>query len=656
MENINDLMPLSKDWNKERLTQLKNLFPDLFTNEGKLNIDELKKVVDPASVSETERYEFRWFGKSAAKRNAYTPSNATLIYDEARSVNPTESENIIIEGENLEVLKLLSTAYREKIKCIYIDPPYNTGKDFVYSDNYTEDKKPYWEQTGVTENGVKIDTNIDSDGRFHSNWLNMMYSRLLIARQLLREDGVIFISIDDNELHNLRRLLDEVFGEENFVEYFSWVKTSTPPGLSDKSRKTIEYIVCFEKFSSSNKFRGELLDGGDQPLLNSGNSKRELLFPKEKVKFKVKDGKYKSGVYDRVELKTDIEIKNGYSTCDFILDGEFKWIQTTLDEEIGKGTTFIVKSDKFAIRFIRIDEGGYKAPTNLIKEKYTTPLINKKDNNVGTNETASSELESLLGGKFFDFPKPVNLVKHLINFCTSDDDIILDFFAGSGTTGQSVLELNKLDEENRKFILVQVPEKLDKNSETGKNAIDAGYNKISDITIDRNRRVVEAIIDEKKKQEPDLFTNGHKDDAIKGLGFKVFKLVKSNFPRVEWAPDVEKTDEENIASLKKYIADKEAQLVTAFNRNELLTEILLKHGFQLNYKAKKQEQFTKNEILLATDGIKETLICLDVTIEMETVEYFKKHTDKKFICLERALDTTKKYNLKHYLGDMFNAF
>ena len=153
-----------------------------------------------------------------------------------------------------------------------------------------------------------------------------------------------------------------------------------------------------------------------------------------------------------------------------------------------------------------------------------------------------------------------------------------------------------------------------------------------------------------------MFTNGHKEDAIKGLGFKVFKLVKSNFPRVEWAPDVDKTEEENIVSLKKYITDKEAQLVTAFNRNELLTEILLKNSFQLNYKTDKQDQFKKNEILLETDGIKETLICLDGTVEADTVAYFKKHTDKKFICLERALDTTKKYNLKHYLGDLFNAF
>lgn len=188
----------SHDWNKERLAQLKNLMPDLFTNDGQLNINELKKVVNPNLVNETERYEFRWFGKSNAKREAFTPTDATLVYDEHRSVNPTESENLIIEGENLAVLKLLSSSYREQVKCIYIDPPYNTGKDFVYSDKFNQDKKEYWEDAEITENGLKIDTNTETDGRFHSNWLNMMYSRLLIARQLLKEDGVIFIGLKNS--------------------------------------------------------------------------------------------------------------------------------------------------------------------------------------------------------------------------------------------------------------------------------------------------------------------------------------------------------------------------------------------------------------------------------------------------------------------------
>ena len=250
MENIKDYMPESPDFNQERLKTLKQMFPDLFTSENKLNINELKKIIEPESITETERYEFRWFGKSNAKRNAFTPSNATLVYDQERSINPTESENLIIEGENLEVLKLLSASYREKIKCIYIDPPYNTGKDFVYSDNFTQDKKAYWEDAGIVEDGLKIDTNTETDGRYHSNWLNMMYSRLLVARQLLKEDGVIFISIDDNETHHLRKLCDDVFGENNFVANIIWEKKFAPQNDAKWFSQNHDFIVCISKNKS----------------------------------------------------------------------------------------------------------------------------------------------------------------------------------------------------------------------------------------------------------------------------------------------------------------------------------------------------------------------------------------------------------------------
>ena len=298
---------------------------------------------------------------------------------------------------------------------------------------------------------------------------------------------------------------------------------------------------------------------------------------------------------------------------------------------------------------IEKNEKGY-----FVDFKKRTKSISSLDllDNEFSNDNSKKDLIGILNEAVFEYSKPVALVKKLALVGMNENDIFLDFFAGSGTTGQAIFELNKEDKGNRKFILIQIPEVTDESNE----AFKSGYKKISDITIERNKRVVNKIIEEKKKEKPNLFTNGHKEDATKGLGFKVFKLVKSNFPRVEWAPDVEKTDEENIASLKKYIADKEAQLITAFNRDELLTEILLKNGYQLNYTATKQEQFTKNEILLATDGIKVTYICLDIMINAETVEYFKTHIDKKFICLERALDTTKKYNLKHYMGEMFNAF
>lgn len=632
MENINDYMPLSNDWNKERLETLKKMFPDLFTNEGQLNINELKKVIDPESVSETERYEFRWFGKSAAKRKAFSPSNATLLFDEKRSVNPTETENLIIEGENLEVLKLLSTAYREKVKCIYIDPPYNTGKDFVYSDNYSQDKKGYWEDAGVTEEGLKIDTNTETDGRYHSNWLNMMYSRLLIARQLLREDGVIFISIDDTEVHHLRKLCDEVFGEENFEGHIHWRRRHNQP--NDKTKMiglVAEHILSYAKNKEEYKSKGVGKVDLTGDFSNPDNDKRGDWASKP----------WKVGSDQSGSKYVIINPINGKK-----YDEEWMGDETTYKSLLDDNRIIFPKNGegfprKKYFRYEREEEG--QCATNWWSHQ-----------EFGHNQGANDEMTSLFGVKnIFSNPKPKELIRGIIQISNAkENDIILDFFAGSGVTGQATLEICQEDKLNRKFILVQIPELVNENEE----AFKAGYKKISDITIERNKRAIAKIIEEKKKQQPDLFTNGHNEDALKGLGFKVFKLVKSNFPRVEFAPDPEKTTEENIELLKKYIRDKEAQLITAFNRDELVTEILIKNGFTLNYTLTKQEEFKKNEIFFATDGEKETLICLDISIDMETVEHFKKHNTQKFICLERALDTTKKWNLKHYLGDMFNAF
>lgn len=639
----NVLMPLSNDWNKERLETLKKLMPDLFTNEGKLNINELKKVVDPDSVSETERYEFRWFGKSAAKRNAFSPSNATLVLDEERSVNPTETENLIIEGENLEVLKLLSTAYREKIKCIYIDPPYNTGKDFVYSDNYSQDKKAYWEDAGVIEEGLKIDTNAETDGRYHSNWLNMMYSRLLIARQLLREDGVIFISIDDNEVHHLKKLCDEVFGEECFIAVFPWKKRTAKSDVPFGVSQDYEWIIAYaketfhagleieRKYFSTNDFsndRWRLSDLTTQRTADERpNSAFDMIDPKSGKKYPFNP--------KRVWGVTQDTFQEYYEKGKIVFPDDYSFLNIS----IPAFRVFESEDKEKALEKYGSEEAIKAASTFIPKE-------------VGMNEDGNKEIFELFGGKIFSFPKPTTLVKHFISIANSKDALILDFFAGSGSTGQAVFELNQADGGTRKFILVQIPEYIEVSSEAYK----AGYKKISDITIERNKRVIEKILNEKKKEQPNLFTNGYKEDKIKGLGFKVFKLVKSNFPRVEFAPDPEKTTEENIELLKKYIRDKEAQLITAFNRDELVTEILIKNGFTLNYTLTKQEEFKKNEIFFATDGEKESLICLDVAIDMETVDYFKKNTNQKFICLERALDTTKKWNLKHYLGDKFKAF
>lgn len=632
METINDLMPLSNDWNKERLMLLKNIFPDLFTNDGRLNIDELKKIIDPQGVTETERFEFRWFGKSEAKRNAFTPSNATLIFDEQRSINPIESKNIIIEGENLETLKLFSNSYREQIKCIYIDPPYNTGKDFVYSDNFTEDKKAYWENNEITENGLRIDTKMDTDGRFHSNWLNMMYSRLLIARQLLKEDGVIYISIDDNEVHHLRKLCDEVFGEENFVGQLIWKSRQNKDNRTNTGVSIDhEYIICYSKSSDERALKGS--DRKESQYSNPDNDSRGLWVSGNMVG--LKDINQRPNLhYDLINPETGINYGKPFMGWRY----EPKTMNKLIEEK--------------RILWPESPQGRPRKKVFLSELSDTLPGFSSIVGEDVFTRDGTAEIDTLFGTRIFDFPKPSSIIAELIDQVLDDGDILLDFFAGSGSSGQAVYNLNIQNGRTINFILVQIPEATDENSEAYKS----GYKKISDITIERNKRVIEKLVEEMKSKQPDLFTNGHKNDAIKGLGFKVFKLAKSNFPRVEWAPEVDKTDEENIALLKKYITNKEAQLVTAFNRSELLTEILLKNGFQLNYKAGKQDKFKKNEILLATDGIKETLICLDVAIDADTVEYFKKHTGNKFICLERALDTTKKYNLKHYLGDLFHAF
>ncbi len=668
-ETLKDLMPLTPDLNAERLAKLKELFPDLFTDEGGLNESELKKLVDPKSVNEIERYEFRWFGKSNAKRKAFTPTTATLNYDAARSVNPEQTENLIIEGENLKVLKLLLCSYREQIKCIYIDPPYNTGNDFVYSDNYSEDRLPYWKQTGVMdEHGVKIDTNADTDGRYHSNWMNMMFSRLLVARQLLSKDGVIFISIDDNEVHNLRRICNEVFGEDNFITSFIW-----DGGRKNDAKKVSishEYILAYAKSEENNESETSLwrerkkgidliykayeklakenandwlavskgLAQWFRSLPNDEPAKRHSHYSNADI-----NGVYfasdLSGPDDGRENRPRYEVihpKTGKPVP--IPRRGWRWELPRMKKEIKSDRVhFGVDETTVPNGKVYLKENEYEAPSSVFY----------KD-----RRSSSAELKLLLEGKYFDFPKDSSVIARLIQLVTQKDEIILDFFGGSGTTGQAIMELNEADGGNRKFILVQLPELTDEKSEAYK----AGYKRISDITIERNKRVVNRIIEEKRAKHPNLFEDGAEQDALKGLGFKVFQLESSYFPRTEWSPNPEADEAENVLSLKQYIAEKESQLHIDFDQSKLLTELLLKEGFKLNYTARAYEAVRTNNVSHVSDADKEALICLDESIAPETIEHLKTHKDLKFICLERALDTTKKWNLANNLGEKFKAF
>lgn len=399
----------------------------------------------------------QWIGKEQAFLEADTPPQGELIACPEQSIDFEATNNRLLIGDNLEILKHMQSTHLGRVDMIYIDPPYNTGKDFVYRDR----------------------------GRTHAEWLNMMVPRLVLARRLLHDDGVIFVSINEVELHHLRCVMDEIFGEDNYIETFVWTKTNTAPSLSLKSRKTIEYIVCYEKVRNRRRYRGEPIANGDAPLLNRSNPISILQFPKGSIRFHIPDGVYKKGAYERVELLEDVEVRVGVNSHPCIVRGAFKWTQDRLNEEIKRGTYFLIKSKRFSIRFQRVDMNKYKAPTNWIDRKHIDPEIGRHVG-VGTNEAASLELQALDLGGVFDYPKPVSLIQYLIRFSTHREACILDFFAGSGTTAAAVLAQNKTDGGNRHFICIQIPEATDPQS----TAYRAGYSTISDITVARIHRVI----------------------------------------------------------------------------------------------------------------------------------------------------------------------
>lgn len=553
----------SKDMRLDNINKIENIFPNVIT-EVKDNQGNIKKTINFELLQQElsneivegnkERYQLTWPGKNEAILTANTPINKTLRPEKDDSTNWDTTENLYIEGDNLEVLKLLQESYLNKVKCIYIDPPYNTGKDFVYKDNFTQDKTEYLEESGqMDEEGNRLFLNTDANGRYHSDWLSMMYPRLKLARNLLSEDGVIFISIDDNEVHNLRKICDEIFGERNFVDIFLWTKTSTPPSLSNKSRKTVEFILVYEKNRNNYKYYGSELENGDAPLLNTGNPINRLCFKAGTVNFTfVRDGIFKKGSYDKLSILEDLHIKDGKNENDMIAEGEFKWGSDMLKNEIENGTYFLIKSEKFSIRFQRTDtEGRYKTPNNLLN------LELDKSIDIGTNESAVKELNELGLKSYFDYPKPLSLVKYLVNTITyfHKDSIILDFFSGSGTTAHAVMQLNAEDDGNRKYIMVQVPEATDEKSE----AYSAGYTNICEIGKERIRRAAKKIKEE---------TNADID-----YGFRVYKVDSTNMKDVYYAPN--KLAQMDLHDLEFNIKEDRTGL-------DLLTQVILESGLELS--------------------------------------------------------------------------
>lgn len=415
-----------------------------------------------------------WIGKDTVVNHhndvPFRTLNKRYTFADSETSANALSENKIIHGDNLEALKALLPEYEGLVDCIYIDPPYNTGNEgWVYNDNVNSPRIQRWLGQVVGKEAEDLTR--------HDKWLCMMYPRLVLLQKLLSPTGAIFISIDDNEQANLKLICDEIFGTGNFVACYLWNKTSTPPALSKKVRRTHEYILCYNKFNdSSQKYIGLVNDGGDAPILNEINKEITLSFPANYVVTTLPDGIYKAGERERVNLLNDVIVTNGIIKSPFQLKGHFRWTQGTLDYEISQQCRLIVKSNKFAIRYCR-QEDRTVAPPNFITERFYWGTAIDKETNVDTNEKAGEELKCIFGSKVFDFPKPHSLIEYLIGFLGNPNALILDSFAGSGTTAHAVLNLNKQDSGNRKFILVEMEDYAESITAERVRRVISGYGK-----------------------------------------------------------------------------------------------------------------------------------------------------------------------------------
>ena len=362
----------------ENIDKLSELFPQVVTEiqndngelERVVDFDVLRDLLGDVAEGQRERYQFTWPGKREAKAEARRPIYKTMIPEPGKSKDWDTTENLYIEGDNLDALKILKETYAGKVKLIYIDPPYNTGHDFIYDDDYAQTRDEYDAESGdYNEEGGRLVANTEGNGRFHSDWCSMMYPRLLLARDLLATDGVLLVSINDCENMNLKKMADEVFGTSNHVATFLWTKTATPGSLSKKSRKTVEYIFAYEKKASSKKYFGSFLDNEDTPLLKRSNSLKKIVFPAKSVVFKfLQNGTLTAGGYENGRVAYDVMVQDSVNVDPFVFECRSTWQQSMVDDEVRKGTFFLAKTDKLAIRFQRKDNEGYKTPNNLLDQ------------------------------------------------------------------------------------------------------------------------------------------------------------------------------------------------------------------------------------------------------------------------------------------------
>ena len=590
----------SKNILNENIETLKNLFPEIVT-EDKIDFEKFKAIFGGEIDDSSERYSFTWPGKSHAIKESQKQSTGTLRPCKEESKNWDSTENLYIEGDNLEVLKLLQKSYYGKIKAIYIDPPYNTGKDFVYKDNYRDNLDNYLELTGQVSKGerereresigIKLATNTETQGRYHSNWLNMMYPRLKLARNLLTDDGIIFVSIDDNEVENLIKLMNELFGEENFIANIIWHKKTQPSFLSKEVSNIKESVLFYKKSSDKIKTKGGLTDSDKLiEMINISNDMQIRELKRENVLLKDKDysGKLKKGVYGaenlKIELLNDIIIKKGKSNENLKMKGRFKWSQKKMNESFEDGDIYYIKNLKSLRPTV-------ERKNKVVNVKPILDLLSKKLNDsIPTNTDATNELKKLFDDKSpMDYPKPSNLIKYLIDSVTYNDKnaIVLDFFSGSATTAHGLFKLNFEDNGNRKFILIQIPEK----TKPGNKARDAGFKNICEIGKERIRRAGDKILEESNNKDLDI-------------GFKVFKLDSSNLEK--WDPDYD--------DLEQTLFTSKDNVKSGRSHEDLIYEVMLKYGVDLTLPIEKHE-IDNNAIY--SIGFGALLICLDDNVTKE---------------------------------------
>lgn len=580
---MNKMDGKSKDLLKENIEQLKQLFPEVCC-EDKIDFDKLKQVLGEYVNDDKERYNFTWNGKGRSLRLSQTPSLGTLRPCKEESKDWDLTQNLYIEGDNLEVLKLLQKSYYGKVKMIYIDPPYNTGHDFVYPDDLGDSIDHYKEITGqVDSEGNKQSTNLETNGRFHTDWLNMMYPRLMLARNLLSQDGVVFISIDDTEQGDLRKICDEIFGATNLINNIIWQKKYSPQNDAKWLSDNHDFILVYAK--SKDNWFPRLLPRSDEMNARYKNPDNDPKGPWKPITLHAKSGN-----------------NNDFS---FTFSNGITWRPPSGTYPRFSAETMREYDEQSKIWF-GVDGNSVPAVKNYLSEvkQGVTPLTIWTYDEVGHNQTAREDIKKCFDGENpFDTPKPVSLIKRICYIANlNSDDIAMDFFSGSATTAHAVMQLNAEDGGDRRFIMVQLPEVCGEKTEAYK----AGYKNICEIGKERIRRAGEKIKAEVEEENVQL-KMGEEPKKIPDIGFRVFKLDSSNLKK--WQPDYDDLEKTLLDSIENYVEGR--------SELDVVYEIILKMGLDLTYPV---DELDVNGRKIYSVAFGALMICLDDHITKEIAD------------------------------------